>query len=560
MPHITQAMQRSVGDRVGNIMFSSLLGKRSITGDAGNVQNSFSSWDNCMKATYCKWPLIAIIIVVSLILLSIITCIVRCACCGMSCCCTCFSFLKCCDCCGGCCDGKKNKPHKHLDDPFAPPPPLPHQGYQPPAPMMGGALPTRPEAPQYAQFEVGKNGLFMEPKVAVNDDALPPMPSWEGASKKHVEEEKNGVELGHLDPTTGQSMPVMAAAAGQANNNPPSPNSPFASQGQGFGGNGYAGVPNTYSPQIGQNGFSGNGGYRGTPSPGPQNGQNGFNGVGGYRGGPSPGPGRGGRGAGYGSPQDINGQGRGYGTGSPRPGYENDQYAGAAVGGNDFGRPPPQRQNPNGPNTRPFPPQPSRQYSSDSTRPLNRQFSEQSYDQPYNNAPPRGPSRGESRGPSRGPGGPPPNRMQSPPVTDAAGFDFGTGTQQPYARPTPPPQQRPTPPPQQRSIPNQQMSYGSSQAGRQLPLRQASQDDYAPPIRQARRDNYNPPPRAYDTYDGSTAPPSYASRSPPPQEPAYPVYKAYTPPAINTSGSAPAPAVLTPGGGRAAQQGWDPVH
>ncbi|TVY52817.1 hypothetical protein LCER1_G004405, partial [Lachnellula cervina] len=259
MPHITQAMQRSVGDKVGNIVFSSLLGKRSITDSVGNVKNSFSSWDNCMAATYCK-----------------------CACCGMSCCCTCFSFLKCCDCCGGACDGKKNKPHKHLDDPFAPPPAPPHQGYQPPAPMMGGALPARPEAPQYAQFEVGKNGLFVEPKAALSEDALPPMPSWESASKKHIEEEeKNGVELGHLDPTTGQSVPLVTAAAGQANNNPPSPHSPFASQpGQAIGGNGYAGVPNTYSPQNGQNGFNGNGGYRGTPSPGPQNGQNGFKGVG----------------------------------------------------------------------------------------------------------------------------------------------------------------------------------------------------------------------------------------------------------------------------------------
>jgi len=148
-------MHRSVRRGVGDIFFDSLLGKRSITGEVSSVKNTFSSWDNCMAKTYCKWPVIAAIIIGGLIVLSVLWCIVRCACCGMSCCSTCFSFLKCCDCCGGCCDGKKNKPHKHLDDNSSYPPPL-HQGYKAPVPMMGGALASGP--PQYAQFEVGIMG------------------------------------------------------------------------------------------------------------------------------------------------------------------------------------------------------------------------------------------------------------------------------------------------------------------------------------------------------------------------------------------------------------------
>ncbi|RAL59721.1 hypothetical protein DID88_000353 [Monilinia fructigena] len=156
-----------------------------------------------MEATYCKWPVIAAIIIGGLILLSILSCIIRCACCGMSCCCTCFSFLKCCDCCGGSCDGKKGPPHKHLDDY---PPPNPNQGYQAPAPMMGGALPARPEPPRYAQFEVGKNGFAVDPPKTISEDALPPMPTWENASKVHVQDEEKGeigMELKELESSHG---------------------------------------------------------------------------------------------------------------------------------------------------------------------------------------------------------------------------------------------------------------------------------------------------------------------------------------------------------------------
>ena len=159
---------------------------------------------------------------------------------------------------------------KHLDDPSYPP----RQGYQAPAPMMGGGLGGKPDPPQFAQFEVGRSGLAVDPKP-LSEDALPPMPSWESASKKHIvtEEEKNAVELGDLDPTTGQKVPLMTSAASPAIGGPPSPaydmhGSPYGPRpGQGVGGNGYIGV--AASDSYGQPSAYNQNGYRGTPSPGP---------------------------------------------------------------------------------------------------------------------------------------------------------------------------------------------------------------------------------------------------------------------------------------------------
>lgn len=494
-------MHGSVRRGVADIVFDSLLGprKRDVGSEISSVKSTFSSWDNCMAKTYCKWPVIIGIIVGGLIVFSVLWCIIRCACCGMSCCCTCFSFLKCCDCCGGCCDGKKNKPHKHLDDPYSLPPP--QQGYQAPAPMMGGGLATGP--PQYAQFEVGRSGLAVDPKASgLSEDALPPMPSWETAAKKHVitDDEKNAVELGELDPATGQKVPLMAGAAGTGISQPPSPAhdmgvspygahpgqipshemgaSPYGPQpGQGRGGYGYMGVAGDQYGQQNQNAYNQNGrGYRGPA-----------------------GPGMAGPGYGPNSPQEMgNNARRGYGPPSPQDPYGNDTgYIGNAGGREGYNRPPPQRQYTNDSN-RPFPPQPIRQYSGDSSRPMNsgRQYSERGYQDNFQPNPPRGPSRG-----------PAPGHMASPPLNNGSGFDFGTGApqQQGYA-------QRPSPPPPQ------QMPYGSS-------------------------------------YAGSTAPPTYASRSPPPQEQeqAYPGYQSYETPTNQGRGR--------PGRGtREPPQNWDPVQ
>ena len=340
---------------------------------------------------------------------------------------------------------------KHLDEPYAP-----RQGYQAPAPMIGGGLGAKSEPQRFAQFEVGKSGLALDPKPStLSEDALPPMPSWDSAAKKHVktEEEKNDVELGELDPATGQKIPLMTSAASPAMGGPPSPAhdmaaSPYGHQpGQGFGGNGYMGVA-VSDPHALPNAYNQNG-YRGPHSP-------------------APGRGRGGPDRGYGPASPMEGHGRGL-ISPQQDQYANDGFNSATIG---YGRSQPQRQDSNDTyGSRQYPPEPQQQYPNNTSRPQNsgRQYSDQSYgaDDFQLSGPPRGPSRGPgTRGPAR---------VASPQLTNNAGFDFGSGGQQMYSRGSPPPQQ----------------TYGSR------PSLAPQQDSY---------------------FGGNTAPPSYSSRSPPPAE------------------------------------------
>lgn len=450
-----------------------------------------------------RWPVIAAIIIASLIVLSIVTCIARCCCCGYSCCCSCFSFLKCCDCCGDSCAGKKNKPMKHLDEPGSFGAPAYNQGYKAPEPMMGGALPAKSAAPTYAQFEVGKNGLYTDPVATpLSEDALPPMPSWDSAAKKHVleEDEKNGVELGALDPKTGQHLPLMAGGVSPAESRGPSP----------FGarpapsaiGTGYS-RPSEDNYDQNQAAYNGNArGYGGSPLLGPGQGPRRI-GTPQMRG--SPAPGQGMRRPGFEPNQSYNSQARGYESNSPGGYGQNDGFDAAPVQG--YGRAPPRRQFSNDQyqddqyGNRPF--QPSRQYSSDSQQPLasTRQYSDgHGYHQ--DNQPPRI------------------NRLASPPLQNNSGFDFG-GQPEYQSRPSPPPQQyRSSPGPQQfrRPSPPQQRQYESSN----LP----QQDGY---------------------FSSNTPAPTYATRTPPPpEEPTYPGYKPYQP---------------SSGGRRDREpQRWDPVQ
>ncbi|TQV99833.1 hypothetical protein V2A60_005263 [Cordyceps javanica] len=210
--------------------------KRDLVGNAEqkvtDVKTAFSSWDNCMQATYCKWPVIAVIVIGSLIILSIIWCIARCCCCAKSCCCGCFQCLKCCGNCCGCCDPPGSRKHKYLDEPYIPP----HHGYQPQAPMQPSfhQPPQHHETPQYASFDTPKN-----------QDSLPQMPSWEGAGSRKVmvEEEDDAVEMNQLkkpahDPRTGTlatgAVSPLNAADSRGPYNPPSRGPP----GRGPGGPG----------------------------------------------------------------------------------------------------------------------------------------------------------------------------------------------------------------------------------------------------------------------------------------------------------------------------------
>ncbi|KAF4781922.1 hypothetical protein HER10_EVM0005141 [Colletotrichum scovillei] len=252
MPSIDVAMARSLRGGVWESMVSSMaadIQSRGITDtvqSAGNsindVKTALSSWDNCMSVNFCKWPVIGIMIFGGLIIFSIVWCIIRCACCGLSCCCQCCYCLKCCGNCCGCCDTPKGTPHKHLDDNSYGPN---NQGYKSQAPMAPfynnastapahQANSTAPVAsgaaapPQYAEFEVSKSGA--NPADA---DSLPAMPSWEGAGSKKVALEEE-VELEQMNKPAvspnpnGQNMPLMAPNAMSHPNSPmPGDRSPY---------------------------------------------------------------------------------------------------------------------------------------------------------------------------------------------------------------------------------------------------------------------------------------------------------------------------------------------
>ncbi|KAI1147156.1 hypothetical protein F4825DRAFT_465953 [Nemania diffusa] len=200
-PHIGAVMERSLQDRSwGDALVSLLsrsavaaLGKRqpatdSISSDISDAATAFSSWDNCFQAAFCKWPVIALLIIAGLIVVSIVWCIVRCCCCGLSCCCSCCYCLKCCGECCGLCDPPRGKRSKYLDEPFVPPN---HEQYRSPAPMNSGfdSKPSMPSAPQFAQFAEFDTGSKKDA------DALPAMPSWEEASSKKVLIEDDSVEM-----------------------------------------------------------------------------------------------------------------------------------------------------------------------------------------------------------------------------------------------------------------------------------------------------------------------------------------------------------------------------
>ncbi|KAJ2893620.1 hypothetical protein MKZ38_008417 [Zalerion maritima] len=154
-----------------------VIKREDISNTMTDVSTAFSSWDNCMAASFCKWP-----------------------------------------------RGGGGEGGKYLDEPYIPP----NQGYTSNAPMAmgtasssyGGAQKSGP--PQYADFDVNKN--------KGGDDALPEMPSWEGAASKKVMLEE-GVELDQLKKTPAQNasstnVPLMAGAVSAGPRSPSALNPP----------------------------------------------------------------------------------------------------------------------------------------------------------------------------------------------------------------------------------------------------------------------------------------------------------------------------------------------
>ena len=199
-----------------------------IINEVKSAPDTFTSWDKCMSKAYCKWPVIAGIVIGSLILLSVLFCLVQCLCCGYSC-----AKMLCC-CCNGCdCGGKGRRRSKddrgpqHKDSNYHQlHTPNPYSGYQPPAamaPTYGG--------PQTATFESDTKG----------GDALPAMPSWDNAISHRVEvndpapRHNQDVEMGRLNPQNTRhgydQVPLspMSPSRAMPGYFPPQTNQPYAS-------------------------------------------------------------------------------------------------------------------------------------------------------------------------------------------------------------------------------------------------------------------------------------------------------------------------------------------
>lgn len=161
--------------------------------DIKGVPQTFSSWDSCMKESYCKYPAIIGIIIGVLIAVSVIWCCVRCCCCGMSCCCGCFS------CFGRCCpSGRGRKPSKYADPP---------SDYRPSNPYMGYIPPSNPPA-----YQGPNTATFNMPGKKINGDSLPAMPTWKDG--KLQDSTRGDVEMGNLA-QSGQATGVVPVAGGR---------------------------------------------------------------------------------------------------------------------------------------------------------------------------------------------------------------------------------------------------------------------------------------------------------------------------------------------------------
>ncbi|KOS18947.1 hypothetical protein ESCO_000864 [Escovopsis weberi] len=180
----------------------------SVEDKADDIKQTFTHWNICMTKDYCKWPAVGVIIILSLIIIGVTICIIRCCCLGLSCCCSCFRCLKCCGNCCGCCDSPGDRPHKYSHEPFGDQQKKPGAGYRQQAPMEAHFPPPPPTAhsvkpsysgpPQYAEFDMKRP----------DPDALPAMPSWEESqSKKMMVEELEMDNLPQKEPPVMQRMP-----------------------------------------------------------------------------------------------------------------------------------------------------------------------------------------------------------------------------------------------------------------------------------------------------------------------------------------------------------------
>jgi hypothetical protein len=165
-----------------------------------------------------RWPAIIGIVVGSLILLSVLFCLVQCLCCGVSC-----AKMLCC-CCRGCGRGssrEKERPSRFKDD-YQHMPPTPYSGYQP--------APANPMT--YRGAPSAATATFDMPSRKINEDSLPAMPSWDTAATRRVEDTSIPEKHHTDDVEMGRLAPVATGRNGynQVPNGPVSPTSPTYGQ------------------------------------------------------------------------------------------------------------------------------------------------------------------------------------------------------------------------------------------------------------------------------------------------------------------------------------------
>lgn len=186
---------------------------------------------------------------------------------------------------------------------------------------VGGASST----PQYAEFDVSKKG---------GEDALPAMPSWEGADKKKVYIEEEEVEMDQLKKpaASGQNGALAAGAVAAVPGGGISPagspglnRSPYGPPGTTTPGNGYYPAPGVEADPYGSTGrdYAAAGGYGQSTNTGMGQG---YGMAGGAMGAAAAGPGRR-------SPYDDNGYGQqnnGYGAPVRQNTYNNNNGYGGS--------------------------------------------------------------------------------------------------------------------------------------------------------------------------------------------------------------------------------------
>ena len=133
-----------------------------------------------MSKAYCKWPVVAAIIIGALIVLHLVVSLVRCMCCGLECC------FACCACCNACCPSPRGSSRKDSGGTYKQQPQWP-QGPQPYGFVNPMAYGPPAGTGGVATFDAPSKSMGMGART-VTEDSLPIMPTWESASTRRVED------------------------------------------------------------------------------------------------------------------------------------------------------------------------------------------------------------------------------------------------------------------------------------------------------------------------------------------------------------------------------------